>query len=384
MKQIKWIVLGWMLLSLTAQAASFDCAKAKAPQEILICFDYRLSDLDSRLAWTYAEALKQTKDSVALKQSQKDWLAKREQCKDAKCIMHTYIDRIAALSPGTNLEDLYFPKEDRPWEYLPEPESEISSLPELKGNNLIFGTYLIEDGVTTMTHGKDLMIPMGVNEDQIRDGNGNKPAKNQWSNILFPGMLNIVPRTIGNTKPVSESGKMVHLGDTRIAHVGTNYTGCEGGLKENGIYVERNLPWAHDGVLVSITERGWVPEHTAPSPVWGCTGEGDYLKFMPGHMEVLVLNDTLYLYGQGGGGTIKMDETEGRFVLRMNRNLQTGSALLGREIFLVWGADLEALTGVCDKLVDSSMGFKIYSTKHRACIDQQLQKLIGEIGQFYK
>jgi uncharacterized protein YecT (DUF1311 family) len=292
MKRIVWMVLG-LIASITVHAASFDCAKAKAPQEILICFDYRLSDLDSQLAWTYTEALKQAGNPEAIKQAQKDWLARREQCKDVQCIMHAYIDRIAALSPGTNLKDLYFPKENQPWEYLAEPGYEVGSIPHLKGNILSFATFL--KGAVTL--GKDLVIPMGVSEDQIRDGKGGKPTN-------MAGKLGIVAQNPIVPKPVAESGDMVHLGGMRIAMVETGYMECVGRVSESGIYVERKLPWAQDGMLVAIREKNWAPEYHRGTPTEYFTNpdcDGSIvLRLLPDDMGATVLNDTLYLYEEGG------------------------------------------------------------------------------------
>lgn len=375
MKQMKWMALGWLVLSCAAHSASFDCAKAQSPQEVLVCFDYRLSDLDSQLAWTYTEALKSAGDMEAIKQGQKDWLAKREQCQDIKCIMHAYIDRIAALSPGTNLEDLYFPKEDRPWEYLPKLGYDVGPVPHLKGNNLNFTTYL----KGTMTHGKDLVIPLGVSEDQIKDGNGGKPT-------YMAGRLSIVAQNPIVPKPVAESGRMVHLGGMRIAKVGIGYMECSGRVNESGIYVERKLPWAQDSMLVAIREKSWAPErHRGTFTEPDCDGS-IALRLLPGHMEATVLNDTLYLYEESGGPLIYPDNVVGKFVLRMNRNLQTGSSLLGRKIFLSWGTDVNNLTKTaCDSLLVLDIGGRLtgYTAKYLACIDGQLQKIIKAVSPFY-
>src|SRR3990167_6280936 len=43
------IACGWLVPSIPAQAASFDCAKAATKVEILICADAELSKLDDEL-----------------------------------------------------------------------------------------------------------------------------------------------------------------------------------------------------------------------------------------------------------------------------------------------------------------------------------------------
>ena len=45
MKQTLWIVLGWLMLSFAAEAASFDCTKATSKVEKLVCADAALTKL---------------------------------------------------------------------------------------------------------------------------------------------------------------------------------------------------------------------------------------------------------------------------------------------------------------------------------------------------
>jgi uncharacterized protein YecT (DUF1311 family) len=65
----------------SARAASFDCAKAKAPVEKMICSDAALSDLDGRLAAAYRRALGLASNPEPLKVEQRSWLAtERKKC----------------------------------------------------------------------------------------------------------------------------------------------------------------------------------------------------------------------------------------------------------------------------------------------------------------
>jgi uncharacterized protein len=57
MKQIAWAILGWLVFLTTAQAASFDCGKASTKIEQMICNNQELSDLDSKMAKSYKDAL---------------------------------------------------------------------------------------------------------------------------------------------------------------------------------------------------------------------------------------------------------------------------------------------------------------------------------------
>ena len=82
-----------------ASAASFDCEKAGASIEKLICSDSQLSDLDSRLGETYAAARAQSTNSDQIKHEQRDWIKNvRNLCADIDCFISAYTARIAALT----------------------------------------------------------------------------------------------------------------------------------------------------------------------------------------------------------------------------------------------------------------------------------------------
>ena len=89
------------LSSAPAHAASFDCAKASTPVEQAICRDGYLSSLDEILASTYQEAWGLAQDQKSLMQSQRDWLARRDQCPDINCITESIQQRIQELKSQT-------------------------------------------------------------------------------------------------------------------------------------------------------------------------------------------------------------------------------------------------------------------------------------------
>jgi uncharacterized protein len=64
----------------TADAASFDCAKAASAAEHRICDDLELSRLDSRLTELYREALKNQANPKRLQVTQRAWLRQRDRC----------------------------------------------------------------------------------------------------------------------------------------------------------------------------------------------------------------------------------------------------------------------------------------------------------------
>ncbi|MEO7622242.1 MAG: lysozyme inhibitor LprI family protein [Gallionella sp.] len=107
MKQIFWMVLGWLLLA-SAQAASFDCGKAQSKVEHLICDNPEISKLDDDLSASYNAALQDQAQAKAIKQEQKQWLKERDICSDADCLEMVYRDRIADLNPEVT-EDRFIP-----------------------------------------------------------------------------------------------------------------------------------------------------------------------------------------------------------------------------------------------------------------------------------
>ena len=84
-------------------AASFDCAKARAPDEKAICATRALNDADVKVATLYdvdghLMAMGARGD---LQEAQRDWLKRRQACKgDVKCLTKAYKDRLADLQAG--------------------------------------------------------------------------------------------------------------------------------------------------------------------------------------------------------------------------------------------------------------------------------------------
>jgi uncharacterized protein len=96
-------LLGLLALALPAQAASFDCAKAGTKVEKLICGDAVLSKLDDELSVSYKGALQDHTKADAIKQSQKQWLRERNNCKDAECVKAVYRNRERELVGETDV-----------------------------------------------------------------------------------------------------------------------------------------------------------------------------------------------------------------------------------------------------------------------------------------
>ena len=91
---------------LTANAASFDCAKAAREIEKAICASTQVSKLDSDLDAAYRAALVRNLNPEAVKSAQRTWVkVTRDRCQDAACLIKVYQERIIALSPSLQEEE---------------------------------------------------------------------------------------------------------------------------------------------------------------------------------------------------------------------------------------------------------------------------------------
>lgn len=90
------------IISISANAASFNCDQANTVVERLICNDAKLSELDSLLDATYAYLRKDIKpeNDKLLISEQKHWLKNvRNRCTDTSCLTVAYKSRIDQLDP---------------------------------------------------------------------------------------------------------------------------------------------------------------------------------------------------------------------------------------------------------------------------------------------
>jgi uncharacterized protein len=85
----------------TAQAASFDCNKAATPDEIAICANPNVSNLDTIMATLYGVRMEIPMlmgARGAAQDEQRAWLASRGTCGgNVACLQTSYQQRIAAL-----------------------------------------------------------------------------------------------------------------------------------------------------------------------------------------------------------------------------------------------------------------------------------------------
>jgi uncharacterized protein len=96
-------LLFFIVIASECFAASFDCEKATTPAEKMICGDNKLSSFDDELNSAYKSALDSATDKQALKESQRKWI-KEERCKcqDPQCMVDVYTKRINELKASTS------------------------------------------------------------------------------------------------------------------------------------------------------------------------------------------------------------------------------------------------------------------------------------------
>lgn len=102
MKRLRIALMGlWLagfgVYQVTSHAAGFDCAKAKAPVESLICRDGELSHLDEQLGAVYAATTRRC-PAGEVKEAQQRWLREiRNDCLDEACLAAVYRKRLLDL-----------------------------------------------------------------------------------------------------------------------------------------------------------------------------------------------------------------------------------------------------------------------------------------------
>lgn len=120
-----------------ADAASFDCRKARDGVERSICANPELSDLDDVMARYFHGALATLQENArCLREDQLTWLrVRRARCNNAACLRSIYLERLAelfALQPGINTRRS-LPLPDGPvlvWAMAPQQDApQVASRP---------------------------------------------------------------------------------------------------------------------------------------------------------------------------------------------------------------------------------------------------------------
>jgi uncharacterized protein len=111
-----WIGFGWLILLATAQAqaASFDCGKAKSPAEKFVCTDQFLSKLDTQMDEVFQGDITKSnaEQKARLMAEQRHWLKiTRNVCVTQVCFKHAYWSRLAELETFFEPRSSMFEKE---------------------------------------------------------------------------------------------------------------------------------------------------------------------------------------------------------------------------------------------------------------------------------
>lgn len=130
MKRIVWIILGCLTLGSTAQAASFDCSKAKSRIEKMICSNSELSKLDEELNTAYRRGMSDKYSATNSNNpfDQEEWIKARNRCPDVDCVRIEYEMRIYRLKSKPVIND---------------PNIGIKIKPNMDENNLTWNYDLV-------------------------------------------------------------------------------------------------------------------------------------------------------------------------------------------------------------------------------------------------
>ena len=98
----RWVIAAGFALTFSApaHAASFDCNQARTPDEIAICENRDLNDMDVRMATLLdiAKGFVLMGERGAIQDDQREWLRQRQRCGgDFDCLRRSYRKRIGEL-----------------------------------------------------------------------------------------------------------------------------------------------------------------------------------------------------------------------------------------------------------------------------------------------
>ncbi len=97
MNKTLWVALAGLLMGISAQAASFDCAKARTRLEKIICSNETLSKLDDLMEEDYQLVASAPVPPTNLQQRKRQWLNRRASCQTVNCLELAYEQWIVEL-----------------------------------------------------------------------------------------------------------------------------------------------------------------------------------------------------------------------------------------------------------------------------------------------
>lgn len=142
MKRILLTVVGSIALT-SAQATSFDCAKAASGVEKLICGSAKLSELDDALDKAYKEGRTNSSHDEAkrLVSDQRQWLKEsRNSCNDTACLEQAYLSRIKTIKSSSGNAALPLTKIDNLGSLAPVGQGYPEDIRQIDGD-LVYSHY---------------------------------------------------------------------------------------------------------------------------------------------------------------------------------------------------------------------------------------------------
>lgn len=100
MNCLKHLVAVVLLVGASAHSAGFDCKKAQSNAEKMICANAELSGLDDELAKAWKQHLRDNKFQDQFRDTQRRWIARRDECGDANCLKEVYLARLEQMASG--------------------------------------------------------------------------------------------------------------------------------------------------------------------------------------------------------------------------------------------------------------------------------------------
>ncbi|MGG5820441.1 lysozyme inhibitor LprI family protein [Falsiroseomonas sp. HW251] len=267
-----------------SQAASFDCAAARAPAERMICASPELDTLDLRLAELYRRAIESAPWRRALREAQRIWLTGPRDAAAAMggppALAAEYRTRVAALegelaratAPGTLQPEAARARGPAcllpmPVAITPEPACRVresGSLPIVAGQRFTYAVY--DYGEETRPEGSGVLV----------FGEGALPGRLRLLIAdLHPDARCETPRVIGSSGRAVLQVPCVNAG-TQAANDESVFGWNEGEWRELDVRSWRREFLARVPRDLSV-RRGVYPDYgsmTARSPLWGA-GDGD-------------------------------------------------------------------------------------------------------------
>ena len=258
-----------LAISLQARAASFDCAKAKAAVEKMICSDRALSDLDGRLASAYRRALVLAASPESQKAEQRAWLTtERKKCADVACLTQVYQKRLTALEAAAP------PGKEIPFSFTRAP---------------FINPKIIDDLLTGESDEGDQVVAINLTDSETADRyfcdiKTNK-APHEYPHVYFK------EEEEGSNEPAPEFGYR-YIGQT-TSGVDVLFTSSSGG---GGSGVFERL------ILVRLVEESGAPSYSPAS------GKAQTITFRKKRLVIKKLGEIVL--GDRWNGSLKVSGNE--------------------------------------------------------------------------